>query len=96
MVGPCIDREDTNIFCSILLQKLIVGIKKNKVVVGSGHRDVPKYTGDGVALCRTPSALGVPWPQFSCSMAIFRQFLLGMLWLRCIRSVSSYFPMLHP
>ena len=23
----------------------------NKVVVGSGHRDAPKYVGEGVALC---------------------------------------------
>ena len=29
----------------------------NKAVVGSGHRDVPKYVGEGVASCGPPSNL---------------------------------------
>ena len=33
----------------------------NKVVVGSGHRDVPKYAGEGVASRSTPSNLGGPY-----------------------------------
>ena len=33
----------------------------NKAVVGSGHRDVPKYTGEGVASHGTPGALGGPY-----------------------------------
>ena len=49
----------------------------NKVVVGSGRGDTPKFMGEGVALCRTPGALGVLWPQFSCSTAVFRQFFGG-------------------
>ena len=48
-----------------------------------------------VALCRTPGAMGIAWLWFSCSMAIFRQFLVGALRTRCIQSVSSYFLMLH-
>ena len=54
-VGPCDAREDTNIFCSILLQKLIVEIGINKVVIGSGRGDVPKYMGEGVVLCGVPA-----------------------------------------
>ena len=46
----------------------------NKVVVGSGHGDVPKYVGKGVVSHGTPNALGVPWPWFSSSTAVFRQF----------------------
>ena len=38
----------------------VVVVKTNKAVVGSSHGDMPKYTGEGVALCRTPGALGVP------------------------------------
>ena len=52
----------------------LVEIMINKAVVGSGHGDAPKYMGEGVALRGTPSALGVPWPWFSCSMVVFRQF----------------------
>ena len=33
----------------------------NKAVVGSSHGDVPKYTGEGVASCATPGALGGPY-----------------------------------
>ena len=33
----------------------------NKVVVGSSHRDAPKYMGEGVASCGTPSTLGGPY-----------------------------------
>ena len=95
MVGPRVAREDTNVFCSILLQKLVVEIRKNKAVVGSSCGDAPKYAGEGVALHGTPGALGVPWPQFSCSTAIFRQFLVGTLRTDRVRSTSSYFLMLH-
>ena len=95
VVGLHIAGEDTNVFCSILLQKLIVEIRKNKAIVGSSRRHMPKYVGEGVALCRTPSALGVLWPWFSCSTAVFRQVLVGTLWTRCIQSTSSYFQMLH-
>ena len=49
----------------------------NKVVVGSGHGDVPKYAGEGVALCRTPSTLGILWPQFSYSTGIFLAIFCG-------------------
>ena len=31
----------------------VVVVKINKVVVGSGHGDMPKYVREGVALCRT-------------------------------------------
>ena len=51
----------------------------NKVVVGSGCGDVPKYTGEGVVLRRTPGTLGVPWLRFSYSMAIFGNFLWARL-----------------
>ena len=54
------------------------------MVVGFGHGDVPKYVGEGVALCRTPSALGVLWLQFFCSTAIFRQFSGGALRPKCV------------
>ena len=67
----------------------------NKAVVGSGHGDVPKYVGEGVAWHRTPSALGVPWLQCSCSMAIFMQFGVGILQTWRVPSASSYLPMLH-
>ena len=46
----------------------------NKAVVGSGHGDVPKYAGEGMALCGTPSALGVPWSWYSCSTAVLGNF----------------------
>ena len=67
----------------------------NKVVVGSGHGGVPKYAGQGVALRGTPRAPGVPWPQFSCSTAVFRQFSVCAPRMHCVRSTSSYFWMLH-
>ena len=96
MVGPHIAGEDT-IACILLdlLQKLIVEIMINKAVVGSSCGDVPKYAGEGVALCRTPGTLGVPWPWFSCFMAIFRQFLVGVLCTWHVHSASSYFQTLH-
>ena len=77
MVGPHIAM--IAVFCSILLQKLVVKIRKHKVVVGSSRGDVPKYVREGVALHGTHSTLGVPWPQLSYSTAIFRQFLVDML-----------------
>ena len=52
------------------------------MVVGSGHGDTPKYTGEGVALCGTPSTLGVPLPHYSChSMAVLGNF--GWACFRC-------------
>ena len=75
--------------------KLIVEIMINKAVVGSGHGDMPKYVGEGVALHGTPSTLGVPLPQCSClSMAILGNFGVGMLRTRRVQSVSYYLPML--
>ena len=45
------------------------------MVVGSGHGDVPKYAGEGVALHGTPGALGVLLPHYSyLSMAILGNF----------------------
>ena len=67
------------ILLDFVTKKLVVKIRKNKVVVGSGHGDMPKYAGEGVVLCRTLGTLGVLWLQFSCSVAIFRQFLVGVL-----------------
>ena len=68
----------------------------NKVVVGSGHGDAPKYMGEGVALHRTPGALDVPLPWCSClSTAILGNFEVGTLWMPHIQSASSYLPMLH-
>ena len=64
-----------------------VVVKINKVVVGSSCGDVPKYVGEGVALCGTPGTLGVPWLWCSCSMAVFRQFWVGALdaaHLKCV------------
>ena len=69
----------------------VVVVKINKVVLGSGHGDVPKYVGEGVALRGTPSSLGVQMPQCSClSTAI-----LGNFWVGTLQSVSSYLAMLH-
>ena len=76
-----------------LVTKLVEII--NKVVVGSSCRDAPKYVGEGVALRGTPGTLGVLWPQFSYSMAVFRHFLVGALWTLHIQSASSYFLTLH-
>ena len=65
--------------------KLIVEIMINKAVVGSGCGDMPKYAGEGVALCRTPSALGVLLPQCSClSTAILGNFGVVVLRVRCV------------
>ena len=53
----------------------VVVVKINKAVVGSGCGDAPKYMGEGVALHRTPGALGVPLLQYSClSMAVLGNF----------------------
>ena len=60
----------------------VVVVKINKAVVGSSHGDMPKYMGEGVALCRTPGTLGVLLPQCSClSMAILGNFWVGALCL---------------
>ena len=48
----------------------------NKVFVGSGHRDVPKYVGEGVASHGPPGNLGGPGPRFA---AVFRQFHVNAL-----------------
>ena len=49
-----------------------------------------------VALRGTPGAPGVPLPECSyLSMAIFGNFGVGALWMRHVRSASSYLPMLH-
>ena len=58
--------------------KLIVEIMINKVVAGFGHEDVPKYVREGVALCGTSSALGVPLLWCSClSTAILGNFVVA-------------------
>ena len=76
--------------------KLIVVVKINKAVVGCGHKDVPKYMGEGVALCRTPGALGVLLLQCSClSRAILGNFGVGALWAWHVQSTSSYLLMLR-
>ena len=63
----------------------VVVVKINKAVVGSSHGDMPKYAGEGVALCRTPGALGVLLLWCSClSMAILDNFGVGALWAWCI------------
>ena len=71
--------------------KLFVEIMLNRVVVGSGHGDAPKYAGEGVALRRTPSTLGVllPWCSY-LSMAVLGNFGVGMLQTWCVQSASSY------
>ena len=65
MVGPCIGIFCLINFCNRSLFLLLVKIMINKAVVGSGHRDAPKYAGEGVTLHGTPSILGVLWPGFS-------------------------------
>ena len=53
----------------------VVVVKINKAVVGFSHGDAPKYAAEGVALCRTPGALGVPLPWYSyLSMAVLGNF----------------------
>ena len=54
---------------------IVIVVKINKAVVGSGHGDMPKYVGEGVALHGTPGTLGVPLPWYSClSTAILGNF----------------------
>ena len=86
MVGPRITGEDTRFTVFHNFARFCYKACKNndKAVVGSSHGDTPKYVGEGVALCRTPSTLGVPWPWFSCSTAIFRQF-----WWACFGRGTS-------
>ena len=53
------------------------------------------YKGIYVALHGTPDALGVLLPWCSClSMAILGNSGVGALWAWCIRSASSYLPIL--
>ena len=95
MAGPRIAREDIikDVYFAQFVIKLIVEIVINKVVVGSGHGDAPKYVGEVVALCGTP---GVPLLQCSClSTAILGNFGVGTLQTRCIQSTSSCLAMLH-
>ena len=75
----------------------LVEIMINKAVVGSGHRDTPKYVGGGgVASHSTPIKLGVPLLWCSClCMAILGNFVMGALWTWLVRSASSYLLMLH-
>ena len=54
-----------------------------------------KLGGIYLALHGTPDTLGVLWPQFSYSRAVFRQFSVGAPQMRCVQSASSYFWMLH-
>ena len=60
--------------------------------IGFHHRNPNVY----VASYGTPGTLGVPLPWCSClSMAILGNFVVGVLQMWCIRSASSYLPMLH-
>ena len=80
-------------FAQFVIKLIIIMI--NKEVVGSGHGDVPKYVGEGMALHRTPGTLGVPLLRCSClSTAILGNFGVGMLRAWHVQSVSSYLPML--
>ena len=51
------------------------------MAVGSSHRDVPKYVGEGVASPKTPGALGVPLPHylylFTAVLGNFREACFG-------------------
>ena len=62
----------------------------NKVVVGSGHRDVPKNAGEGVALHSTPTTLGGPYHinyiNYSHFGVFSRRCILNTLCLKCIIS----------
>ena len=61
----------------------VIVVKINKAVVGSSHGDVPKYVGEGVALCGTPGTLGAPLSRCSClSTAVLSNFGVGMLQAR--------------
>ena len=88
MHRPCIAVEDVyykRTYFAQFVIKLIVEIMINKAVVGSGHGDAPKYTGEGVALCGTPGAPGVLLLWCSClSMAILGNFGVGTLQRQCI------------
>ena len=46
--------------------KLIVVVKTNKAVVGSGHGDMPKYVGESVALCSITL-------HVNCKIAVFHE-----------------------
>ena len=60
----------------------------NKVVVGSGCRDVPTYVGEGVASCGTPGALGGPYHVNCINYGHFwvfsRRCTSDMLHLKCV------------
>ena len=81
-------------FAQFVIKLVVMMI--NKVVVGSHHRDAPKYMGEGVALHGTPSTLGVLLLQWSClSMAILGNFGVGAFWMQHVQSASSYLLILH-
>ena len=58
------------------------------MVVSSGHGDVPKYAGEGVALCGIPGALGGPYHvnriNYSHSGVFLRRCTLDTPRLKCI------------
>ena len=71
--GPALSLHDEARFVVELM--VVVIVKINKAVVGSHHGDMPKYVGEGVALCRMPGTLGVPSPCYShLSMAVLGNF----------------------
>ena len=45
------------------------------MVVGSGHRDAPKYVGEGLVSHRTPGTLGVPYHINHVNYSHFGLFL---------------------
>ena len=51
---------------------LIVDFWVNKAVVGSGHRDTPKYVGEGVALHVLPGESGRAHGLFYVLFVCFR------------------------
>ena len=46
----------------------------NKAVVGSGHGDVPKYAGEGVASHGSPGTLGGPYHKITSNYGHFGYF----------------------
>ena len=89
MGRPCIAVEDTciNTLLNLFVIKLmvVVIVKINKAVVGSGCGDTPKYVGEGVALCGAPGALGALLPCYSC---VFMAVLGNFRWA-CFRRGAS-------
>ena len=62
----------------------------NKVVVGSGHGNVPKYAGEGVVSHSTPSTLGGPYHinyiNYGCFGVFSRRHTLDAPYLKHIIS----------